>query len=64
MCSDVDEKLAEEELKKGYSEAEEMLGDNDKLERFLQRLEKKLKSVPVVGDKLADIPIMVSLVRS
>lgn len=60
----IDEKRAKEELEKGYSEAEEMLADKDKLERFIQRLEKKLKSVPVVGDKLADIAIMVSLVKS
>ena len=38
-----DEKKAEEELKKGYSIAEDMLNDEDKMERFLQRLEKKLK---------------------
>lgn len=58
------EKKAIEELEKGYGEAEELLHDEDKMERFLQRLEKKLKTVPVAGNKLAVVPIMASLVRS
>jgi uncharacterized membrane protein YkvA (DUF1232 family) len=45
-------------------EAEKLLNDPDKMERFLQRLEKKLSKVPVIGDKLSDVPIMVSLIRS
>ncbi len=51
-------------MKKGYSIAEDMLNDEDKMERFLQRLEKKLKKIPFAGDKLAAIPIMTSLVKS
>lgn len=57
-------KEAFKELKKGYRKAEELLEDSDKLERFLQRLEKKLKTIPVAGDKLAVLPIMASLVRN
>ncbi|WP_365728210.1 YkvA family protein [Ruminococcus sp.] len=34
------------------------------MERFLQRLEKKLKSIPVLGEKLSYIPAMVSLLKS
>ncbi len=34
------------------------------MERFLQRLEKKLKIIPVAGEKLAVVPIMASLIRS
>ena len=58
----INEETAEEELKKNYSKAEELLNDEDKLEKFLQRLENKLKVVPLAGEKLADIPILVSLV--
>lgn len=61
---DVDEKEALQELKKGYAEAEKMLQDVDKMERFLQRLEMKLKIVPLVGNKLAVVPIMASLLKS
>lgn len=59
-----DETTAKETLESGYSQAEEMLKDPDKMERFLQRLERKLKVIPVAGEKLADVPIMASLVRS
>ena len=58
------EKTAKENLEKNYEKATELLKDEDQLERFLQRLEKKLKVIPYAGDKLADIPIMVSLVRN
>lgn len=64
MENTFDEKKAEEELEKGYSAAEEMLKDEDKMERFLQRLEKKLKKIPFAGEKLATVPIMISLVKS
>lgn len=64
MEENFDMSRAEEELKNNYQEAEEMLKDEDKIERFLQRLEKKLKVIPYAGDKLADVPIMASLIRS
>ncbi|MEG1725852.1 MAG: DUF1232 domain-containing protein, partial [Anaerovoracaceae bacterium] len=51
-------------LEKGYVDAEKILKDTDKLERFLQRLEKKLKTIPLAGEKLSHIPVMVSLVKS
>lgn len=59
-----DKVQAKVELEKGYVEAEEILKDIDKLERFLQRLEKKLKTIPLAGEKLSHIPVMVSLVKS
>lgn len=38
--------------------------NEDKLERFLQRLEKKLKIIPIAGDKLAVVPVMASLLKN
>lgn len=64
MDHNFDEQRALEELEKGYDEAEEILHDEDKLEKFLQRLEKKLKTIPVAGNKLAVVPIMASLIRN
>ena len=55
---------APEEPEKGYEKAAEVLRDPDKMERLLQKLEQKLRPVPVVGDKLADIPILVSMLKS
>jgi uncharacterized membrane protein YkvA (DUF1232 family) len=43
---------------------EELLKDEDRVERFLERLERKLEKVPVVGKQLSNIPMLVSLVRS
>lgn len=64
MEKNLDDKSALAELKKGYGKAKTLLDDVDELERFLQRLEKKLKTIPVAGDKLAVLPIMISLVRN
>lgn len=51
-------------LEKNYEKAEEMLKDEDKIEEFLNRLESKLKVIPIAGDKLAYAPILASLLRS
>lgn len=41
-----------------------MLNNQAKMEQFLKRLEKKLKTIPLAGNKLACVPVMASLVRS
>lgn len=41
-----------------------LLNNEDKMERFLERLEEKLKMVPVAGEWLANVPMLISLVRS
>lgn len=56
--------LIRKELEKRYDEAAKLLEDNDEIERVLQRLEKKLADLPVVGGIFADVPVMISLVRS
>jgi uncharacterized membrane protein YkvA (DUF1232 family) len=40
------------------------LQDEDKMERFLERLERKLSKIPVVGSHFASVPMLISLVRS
>ena len=57
-------KKAEEALVKGYKKAEEILNNDAEMERLLQRLEKKLKLIPFVGERLSDIAVMVSLLRN
>ena len=52
------------ELGKGFSKAEEILEDKDKLEKFLDRLENKLKKVPVGGEILSMVPVLISMLRS
>lgn len=62
MNSKFGQQQAEEQLKGNYTKAEEMLKDPDKIERFLQRLENKMKVIPLAGKKLSEVPIMASLV--
>lgn len=64
MKNQINEQIAQEELEKGYAHAEKLLDDHDALERFLQRLEKKLRTIPLAGGALASIPVLVSLIRS
>lgn len=61
---DLDEKKANSILKKGFKKAKEILDDDEKTEKFLQKLEKKLKVIPVGGSTLALVPTLASLVRS
>ena len=61
---EIDEEKAQKLYEKSYSEAEEILQDEDKMERFLQKLERKLRTVPIAGSALAYVPIMMSLVKS
>lgn len=60
----ITEKQAKDAYKKGCKEAEELLKDPDKVEKFLQKLEKKFKVIPMLGDTFAIVPAMISLVRS
>lgn len=51
-------------LESGYAEAEAIISDPDEMGRFLQRLEEKLKVIPVAGDALSNVPVLISMVRS
>ena len=64
MKKNFDENDGFRELGKGFGKAEEILEDEDKLEKFLDRLERKLKKVPVGGDVLSMLPVMISMLRS
>jgi uncharacterized membrane protein YkvA (DUF1232 family) len=58
------DEMLESQISKNTKEAEELLKDEDRMERFLERLERKLEKVPLVGKQLSNIPMLVSLVRS
>lgn len=53
-----------EALQKHTQKAKDYLNDDEKMENFLQRLERKLNLVPKIGNQLADIVTLISLVRS
>lgn len=60
--------LDEEEVQKRFEQskkkAKKILEDRDKMDRFLERLEKKLKYIPVVGGILSEIPVLIALVKA
>lgn len=57
-------KMAQEMLDKGVNEAEQIISDPSKVDEILIQLEEKLKTVPVIGETLADLPLMIGLVKS
>ena len=64
VLENISEETIEKVLEGNKVEAETLLSDVDKMEEFLERLEKKLALVPMVGDKLTDVPVLISMVRS
>lgn len=64
MGIDFSEETLKKQIEDKSAEAVELVNDTDKLERFLQRLERKLNKVPGIGKALADIMMLISLVRA
>ena len=60
----ITEEQALNELNRRNDEAKKLLEDPDKLEVLLQKLEKKFKVIPMLGETLSIVPAMISLVRS
>ena len=55
---------AKELLDKGVQEAESVIGNPSRVDEILQQAEEKLKGIPVAGELLADLPLMVSMVKA
>lgn len=64
MVEEISKKQAEKALQSGYAQSEILLKNKDELELFLHRLEKKIADVPIVGETLAIVPTMISLVKN
>ena len=45
-------------------QAEELIKDPGKIEDLLRQFEEKVKEVPVAGDALSRVPLMISMIRS
>ena len=55
---------AQEVLNKGIVEAEEVIRNPSKVDEILVQLEEKLKSVPVIGSTLSDLPLMIAMIKA
>ncbi|MBO5556239.1 MAG: DUF1232 domain-containing protein [Oscillospiraceae bacterium] len=63
MSNAIDLDKAKEVLGNFTSQAEQLLKDPAKLEELLQQLESKMKEIPVAGDALSRLPLMISMIR-
>lgn len=55
---------AVKEIQQRLKQADALLKDDSKMELFLEKLEKKVKLVPFIGDEIKSIPILIAMVRS
>lgn len=60
----IDNEKIQKQFELGKENAKKLLEDEDKLEKLLQKMEKKLKVLPIIGDTFSIVPTMISLVRS
>ncbi|MEG1805977.1 MAG: YkvA family protein [Clostridia bacterium] len=51
-------------LKENSEKAKEYIGDEDKLEKLIRKVEEKLKQIPKIGEALAIIPTFLLLLNS
>lgn len=48
----------------GIGEAQELLKNPSKIDSLLEQLEDKLRGIPLGGDLLASVPLMIAMVKS
>ena len=54
----------QELLDRGVKEAEEIIQTPSKVDEILIQLEEKLKAVPAIGNTLADLPLMIAMIKA
>ena len=60
----MDLEKAKEALAGFAGQAEDLIKNPGKLEELLQQFEEKMKDVPVAGEALSRVPLMISMIRS
>ncbi|MBQ1355499.1 MAG: DUF1232 domain-containing protein [Solobacterium sp.] len=48
----------------GIGQAQEIIKNNEELNELVTKVQTTVKNTPVLGDAVADLPVMVSMVRS
>ena len=64
MSKQFEEKELSAVLESFEAEAEALLHQKDEMEIYLEKLEEKFKTIKGVGGALAEIPVMISMVRA
>ena len=55
---------AREVIDGGIDQAQEIIKNNAELNELITKVQTTVKNTPVLGDAVADLPVMVSMVRS
>ena len=61
---DFDLNQAQGLLDRGIAEAQQVIANPSKVDEILMQLEEKLKTVPAIGERLADLPLMIAMVKA
>ena len=61
---DFDLNQAQGLLDRGIAEAQQVIANPSKVDEILMQLEEKLKTVPTIGERLADLPLMIAMVKA
>ena len=64
MANEFNLDKAKEVLDAGMNQAQELIQDPSKINDVLDQVQEKIKDIPVVGTDLANIPTMISMVKS
>ena len=64
MANEFNLDKAKEVLDAGMNQAQELIQDPSKINDVLDQVQEKIQDIPVVGTDLANIPTMISMVKS
>ena len=59
----ISDHTAEMLLNSKKSEASDILMDKDKFDKFMESLERKLNTIPKIGSKLSEVPVLVEMLK-
>ena len=51
-------------LNKATAEANDFINNPSRMDSLLVQLEEKLKSIPAIGQKVSELPVMIAMVKS
>jgi len=59
----INDEIAEDLLNSKKAEANEILNNKDKFDKFMESLERKLGTIPKIGNKLSELPTLVEMLK-
>ncbi len=59
----ISNETAESLLNSKKAEAKEIINNKDKFDRFMESLERKLNTIPKIGNRLSELPTLVEMLK-